>query len=111
MKALSSFKLIYHLFAAPLFNTKSVSKLGGNFKTLSMVLKLKLEGMTWTVFQFFFSAKFQNFDADQQEKLTRSFKILRGGRCFLVSLAGLLTTSKNFPDGLPRTGVLALGID
>ena len=46
MKALSSFKLIYHLFAALLFNAKSVSKLGENVKTLSMVLKLKLEGMT-----------------------------------------------------------------
>ena len=53
MKALSSFKLIYHLFAALLFNIKSVSKLGENFRTLSMVLKLKLEGMTWTAFQFF----------------------------------------------------------
>ena len=36
---------------------QNVSKLGENFKTLSMVLKLKLEGMTkeynWTAFQFF----------------------------------------------------------
>ena len=54
--------------------------------TLSMVLKLKLEGMTkeWldglpVFFQGLISAKFQNFDGDQQEKLTRSFKILPGG--------------------------------
>ena len=33
--------------------TKSVWKLGENFKTLSMVLKLKLKDMTWTAFQFF----------------------------------------------------------
>ena len=33
--------------------TKSVWKLGGNFKTLSMVLKLKLKDMTWTAFHFF----------------------------------------------------------
>ena len=32
--------------------TKSVWKLGENFKTLSMVLKLKLKDMTWTAFQF-----------------------------------------------------------
>ena len=31
---------------AALLLPKSVSKLGENFKTLSMVLKLKLEGMT-----------------------------------------------------------------
>ena len=33
--------------------TKSVWKLGENFKTLSMVLKLKQKDMTWTAFQFF----------------------------------------------------------
>ena len=33
--------------------TKSVSKLGENFKTLSMVFKLKLDGITCTAFQFF----------------------------------------------------------
>ena len=43
------------------------------------------------------SAKSQTFDADQQEKLTRSFKILPGGRCFLVPVAVLL--QKNFSPG------------
>ena len=38
--------------------TKSVWKLGENFKTLSMVLKLKLKDMTWTAFQFFFRFDF-----------------------------------------------------
>ena len=38
--------------------TKAVSKLGENFKTLSMVLKLKVEGMTWTAFQFFLKFDF-----------------------------------------------------
>ena len=65
-----------------------------------MLLKLKLEGMTWTAFQFFLgliSAKFQNFDADEQEKLTRSSKILPGGRCFLAQVAVLM--QKNFAPG------------
>ena len=44
MKALFSFKLIYHLLL--LFSYKICFKAGGNSKTLSMALKLKLEGMT-----------------------------------------------------------------
>ena len=54
-------------------------------------------GQPSSSFQGLISAKFQNFDADQQEKLTRSFKILPGGRCFLVPGAVLL--QKNFVPG------------
>ena len=84
-------------------------------------------GQSSSSFQGLISAKFQNFDADQQEKLTRSFKILPGGRCFLVPgavlsaekfgpAAGLLTTSKKSPGFAGGGGggggrTLALGID
>ena len=68
-----------------------------------MVLKLKLEGMydqriagqPSSFFQGLISAKFQNFHADQQEKLTGSFKILPGDRCFLSR--GPCFCRKNLP--------------
>ena len=83
--------------------TKSVSKLGENFETLSLVLKLKLKRMTSTVFQFFLRfdfckiAKFQNFNAEQQEKLTKSFKILPRVGVFLSQ--GLCFCKKILPQG------------
>ena len=82
MKTLFSFKLIYHLLLLSCY--KICFKAEGNFKTLSIVLELKLEVMS---FKGLISAKFQNFDADQ----------LHGGKCFLVSEAVLL--QKNFAPG------------
>ena len=69
------------------------------------------------------SPKFQNLVAKQQEKLTRSFTILPGGRYFLVLGAVLLQKNfapgqgfdhfKKFPWGSARGGggMLVLGID
>ena len=61
-----------------------------------MVLKLKLEGMTkeWLGS---LSAKFQNFGANQQKKLTRSFKILPAVGVFLSQ--GYVLLQKKLPQG------------
>ena len=83
--------------------TRSVSKLGGNFKILSMVLKLKLEGMTkdtWTAFQFFSRfdfCKIPKFRRRLTGKADQTSKILPGGRCFLAPGAVLL--QENFAPG------------
>ena len=81
MKALFSCKLIDHLLL--LSSYKICFKA---WETFSTILKWKPEGMTKNnriAFQFysrFDLAKSQNFDADQQEKLTRSSEICTGSR-------------------------------
>ena len=126
IKALSSFKLIYHLFAALLFNTKSVSKLGENFNPLSVVLKLKLEGMTWVSLPVLFKVWFL-----QNSKISMPIKrknwldlskyspgvgvFLSLGQCFcrkILPRGRAFDHLKKFPRGFAQErGVLALEID
>ena len=101
-------------------------KLEKNFKydtyTATRGHDQRIIGQPFNSFQGLISARSQNFDADEQERLTRSSKVLLGGRCFFCPRghafagkfcprAGLLTTSKNFPGGLPGGEMFTLGID
>ena len=113
MKALFRIKLIYHLLLLSCY--KICFRTGENFKILIMVLKLKIEGIIWTAFQFFFRfdlCKIPKFRRRSTGKADYIFQNLPGvgvflsrGPCFcrkILPWAGLLTTSKNFLEGFAR---------
>ena len=80
----------------------------------------RIIGQPSSSFQGLLSVKSQTFDADKQERLTRSSKILPGVAVSFalkavvlqknLPQAGLLATSKNFPGVCSGGGMFALGI-